>query len=83
MGARAAIVWIATFAVAFGLGWWAARPPALDAEDMASALERALEEQNPLTRAGLMGRIGAGHPRGQAKWPPSARHAAIDQRRGR
>jgi len=57
MGARAAIVWIATIAVAFGLGWWAARPPALDAEDMASALERALEEQNPLARARLMDRI--------------------------
>ena len=56
MGARAPIVWIATFAVAFGLGWWTARPPALDAEDMASALERALEEQNPLARARLMGR---------------------------
>jgi hypothetical protein len=57
MGARAAIAWIATFAVAFGLGWWAARPPALGAQDMASALERALEEQNPLARARLMGRI--------------------------
>jgi hypothetical protein len=57
MGARAAIVWIATLAVAFGLGWWAGRPPASDAEDMAPALERALEEQDPLARARLMGRI--------------------------
>ena len=57
MGARAAIVWTSTLAVAFGLGWWAARPPALDAKDMIPALERALEEQNPLARARLMGRI--------------------------
>jgi hypothetical protein len=57
MGTRAAIVWAGTLAVAFGLGWWAARPPALDAEDMALALERALEEQNPLARARLMGQV--------------------------
>ncbi len=57
MGARAAIAWIATLAVAFGLGWWVAQPPALGAADMASLLERALDEQNPLARARLMGRV--------------------------
>jgi hypothetical protein len=54
MGARAAIVWVVTLAVAFALGWWVGRPPSLDAKDMASSLERALEEKDPLARTRLM-----------------------------
>jgi hypothetical protein len=57
MRALAAIAWIVTFAVAFGLGWWAGKPPGLDAQDMTSSLERALEEKNPLARAQLMIRV--------------------------
>jgi hypothetical protein len=57
MGVRTAIAWIASFALAFGMGWWVASPSALDPEAMAASLEQALEEQNPLARAGLMGRV--------------------------
>jgi hypothetical protein len=57
MGARAAIVWVVTIAVAFGLGWWVGKPPTLDAADMASSLERALEEKDPLARTRLMVRV--------------------------
>jgi hypothetical protein len=60
MNARAALIWIGTTAVAFGLGWWAAHPPAIDPEAMGASLEEALELENPLWRARQLSRLFEG-----------------------
>ncbi|HEY5658111.1 MAG TPA: hypothetical protein VIY27_10005 [Myxococcota bacterium] len=57
MSARTAIVWVATLAGAFGLGWWAASPPGVAPERMAALIDQALDEAEPLARARLISRV--------------------------
>jgi len=57
MRARVALIAIGIFAVAFGLGWWAASPPAIDPEAMGPSLDGVLADWNPLSRARQLSRL--------------------------
>lgn len=60
MNTRAALIWVGTAAAAFGLGWWAAQPPAIDPEAMGPSLEKALAIENPLWRAQQLSQLFEG-----------------------